>query len=152
MNASPRDPDRTLTRRRAVAILAFFALNLIVYLIRIVSVWRYGSLFCPTAAESPMIDSVWRLMNHRTLYPWPFAPPFSLTLYNFLFYHFYAAVLGLIGAVDGGILTWGRQLTVFLPLSARSPSGGWCAGCSICAARPAGFRSPSPWAYGSAPR
>jgi hypothetical protein len=117
MNDLPRDPDRTLTRRRTAAILAFFALNLIVYLIRIVSVWRYGSLFCPTAAESPMIDSVWRVMNHRTLYPWPFAPPFSLTLYNYLFYHFYAAVLGLIGAVNSGILTWGRQLTVLFALA-----------------------------------
>jgi hypothetical protein len=117
MNDLPRDPDRTLTRRRAVAIVAFFALNLIVYLIRIVSVWRYGSLFCPTAAESPMIDSVWRLMNHRTLYPWPFAPPFSLTLYNYLFYRTYATILGLIGAVDGGILTWGRQLTLLFALA-----------------------------------
>jgi hypothetical protein len=116
MNDLPRDPDRTLTRRRIAAILAFFALNLIVYLIRITSVWRYGSLFCPTAAESPMIDSVWRAMNHRTLYPWPFAPPFSLTLYNYLFYHFYAAVLGLIGAVNSGILTWGRQLTLLFAL------------------------------------
>ena len=117
MNDLPRDSARTLTRRRAAAILAFFALNLIVYLIRIVSVWRFGSLFCPTAAESPMIDSVWRCMNHRTLYPWPFAPPFSLTLYNYLFYHAYAAVLGLIGAVDAGILTWGRQLTVVFALA-----------------------------------
>ncbi|MFZ1086606.1 MAG: glycosyltransferase family 87 protein [Terracidiphilus sp.] len=117
MNELPRDHDRTLTRRRAAALCAFFALNLIVYLIRIVSVWRYGSLFCPTAAESPMIDSVWRVMHHRTLYPWPFAPPFSLTLYNFLFYDVYAAVLNLIGAVNGGILTWGRQLTVLFALA-----------------------------------
>jgi hypothetical protein len=117
MNDLPRDSAVFLTRRRAAAILAFFALNLIVYLIRIVSVWRFGSLFCPTAAESPMIDSVWRCMNHRTLYPWPFAAPFSLTLYNYLFYHAYAAVLGLIGAVDAGILTWGRQLTVVFALT-----------------------------------
>ncbi len=117
MNDLPRETNHTLTRRRAAAIVAFFALNLIVYLIRIVSVWRYGSLFCPTAAESPMIDSVWRCMNHRTLYPWPFAPPFSLTLYNYLFYHAYAAALGLIGAVDGGILTWGRQLTLLFALT-----------------------------------
>jgi hypothetical protein len=133
MNDLSRVPDRTIPRCRAVAIVAFFALNLIVYLIRIVSVWRYGSLFCPTAAESPMIDSVWRAMNHRTLYPWPFAPPFSLTLYNYLFYHFYAAVLGLIGAVDSGILTWGRQLTVVFALAGALAQ--WRLVCGLLALR-----------------
>jgi hypothetical protein len=117
MHPAPRDPARLLTRHRAAALLAFFALNLIVYLIRMVSVWRYGSLFCPTATESPMIDSVWRCMHHRTLYPWPFAPPFSLSLYNYLFYYAYASALRLIGAVDAGILTWGRQLTLVFALA-----------------------------------
>jgi hypothetical protein len=117
MNEHPRDSARTLTPRRSAAVLGFFALNLAVYLIRIVSVWRYGALFCPTAAESPMIDSVWRCMNHRPVYTWPFTFPFSLSLYNYLFYHAYAAALTLIGAGNAAILTWGRQLTLLFALA-----------------------------------
>ncbi|MFY9852264.1 MAG: hypothetical protein WAK26_00120 [Terracidiphilus sp.] len=106
-----------LSRRRAAAILAFFALNLAVYLIRILSVWRYGSLFSSTAVESPMIDSVWRCMNHRPVYTWPFGFPFSLSMYNYLFYYAYACALKLMGAWDAAILTWGRQFTLLFALA-----------------------------------
>ena len=107
----------TVSRRRAAAVLAFFTLNLAVYIIRIVSVWRYGALFCSTAVESPMIDSVWRCMHHRPIYTWPFAFPFSLSMYNYLFYYTYACVLKLVGAWDAAILTWGRQFTLFFALA-----------------------------------
>ena len=107
----------TFSRRRAAAILAFFVLNLAVYLIRIVSVWRYGVLFCSTAVESPMIDSVWRCMHHRPVYQWPFAFPFSLSMYNYLFYYGYAFVLRLMGLWDAAIMTWGRQFTLFFALA-----------------------------------
>ncbi len=107
----------TLSRWRTAAVLAFFTLNLAVYLIRILSVWRYGSLFCSTAVESPMIASVWRCMHHGHIYPWPFAFPFSLSLYNYLFYSAYAGFLQLIGAWDGAILTWGRQFTLLFALA-----------------------------------
>jgi hypothetical protein len=106
----------TISRRRAAVVLAFFVLNLAVYLIRIVSVWRYGALFCSTAVESPMIDSVWRCMNHRPVYTWPFAFPFSLSMYNYLFYYSYANALKLAGAWDAAILTWGRQFTLLFAL------------------------------------
>jgi hypothetical protein len=107
----------SISRRRSAAVWAFFALNLAVYLIRILSVWRYGALFCSTAVESPMIDSVWRCMRHRPVYAWPFAFPFSLSLYNYLFYHAYAGALRLMGAGDAGILTWGRQFTLLFALA-----------------------------------
>jgi hypothetical protein len=106
-----------ISRRRAVCVLAFFVLNLSVYLIRIVSVWRYGALFCATAVESPMIDSVWRCMHRRPVYTWPFAFPFSLSMYNYLFYYTYASVLRLVGAWDAAILTWGRQFTLLFALA-----------------------------------
>ena len=116
MKPLTRDPAWNLSRSRVAAVLAFFALNLAVYLIRIFSVWRFGALFCSTAVESPMIDSIWRCMNHRPVYAWPFAFPFSLSLYNYLFYYVYAGVLRLMGAVDAGILTWGRQITLLFAL------------------------------------
>ena len=117
MKEFTRDADCNLSRGRAAAVGAFFALNLAVYLIRILSVWRYGALFCSTAVESPMIDSVWRCMNHRPVYAWPFTFPFSLSLYNYLFYYVYAGVLRLMGIWDAGILTWGRQFTLFFALA-----------------------------------
>jgi hypothetical protein len=117
MKPLTRDPAWNLSRSRVAAVVAFFALNLAVYLIRIISAWRYGALFCSTAVESPMIDSIWRCMNHRPVYTWPFAFPFSLSLYNYLFYSVYAGVLRLIGAVDAGILTWGRQFTLLFALA-----------------------------------
>jgi hypothetical protein len=117
MKEFTRDSAWKLSRGRAAAVGAFFALNLAVYLIRILSVWRYGALFCSTAVESPMIDSVWRCMNHRPVYQWPFAFPFSLSLYNYLFYAVYAGVLRLMGAGDAGILTWGRQFTLLFALA-----------------------------------
>ncbi|MGO9318521.1 MAG: hypothetical protein ACLPXT_12925 [Terracidiphilus sp.] len=117
MKPLTRDSACNLSRSRIAAILAFFILNLAVYLVRIFSVWRYGALFCSTAVESPMIDSVWRCMNHRPVYLWPFAFPFSLSLYNYLFYYVYAGVLRLIGAWDAGIMTWGRQFTLLFALA-----------------------------------
>jgi hypothetical protein len=117
MKAFTRDSAWNLSRCRIAAVLAFFVLNLAVYLIRILSVWRYGALFCATSVESPMIDSIWRCMHHRPVYAWPFTFPFSLSLYNYLFYNAYARVLTLIGAWDAGILTWGRQLTLLFALA-----------------------------------
>lgn len=115
-----QDRTWTLSRWRTVAVVAFFALNLAVYLIRIVSVWRYGALFCSTAVEAPMIDSVWRSMHHRPVYSWPFVFPFSLSLYNYLFYSVYAGALSLMGAWDAAILTWGRQFTLLFALAGAS--------------------------------
>jgi len=117
MNDLQRDSVCILSRRRAAAIWIFFALNLAVYLIRIVSVWRYGALFSPTAVESPMIDSLWRCMNHQPVYQNSFAFPFSLSLYNYLFYFVYAGALRLMGVWNEGILTWGRQLTLLFALA-----------------------------------
>jgi hypothetical protein len=117
MKEFTRDPAWKLSCGRVAVVGAFFALNLAVYFLRILSVWRYGALFCSTAVESPMIDSVWRCMNHRPVYTWPFAFPFSLSLYNHLFYYVYAGMLRLMGAWDAGILTWGRQFTLLFALA-----------------------------------
>src|SRR5271157_1815140 len=117
MMPTARDSACNLSRCRVVAVVAFFVLNLAVYLIRILSVWRYGALFCSTAVESPMIDSVWRCMRHQPVYQWPFVFPFSLSLYNYLFYYVYAVVLRLMGADGVDILTWGRQFTLLFALA-----------------------------------
>ncbi len=107
----------SMTPTRAFAIGAFFLLNFAVYGVRILSVWRYGTLFCATAVEAPMIDAVNRCMHHGVVYTWPFRFPFSLSLYNYLFYDSYAAALRRMGAWDAGIMTWGRQFTLLFALT-----------------------------------
>jgi hypothetical protein len=107
----------SMSHTRAAAVGAFFVLSLAVYGVRILSVWRYGTLFSATAVEAPMIDSVSRCMHHGTVYTSPFTFPFSLSLYNYLFYYSYAGSLRAIGAWDAGILTWGRQFTLLFALS-----------------------------------
>ncbi len=107
----------SMTRTRAAAVSAFFLLNVAVYGVRILSVWRYGTLFSATAVEAPMIDTVSRCMHHGEVYTWPFTFPFSLSLYNYLFYDSYAAALRAIGAWDAGIMTWGRQFTLVFALA-----------------------------------
>jgi hypothetical protein len=114
---SMKNDSAILSRHRAAAVLAFFALSVAVYLIRILSVWRYGDLFCPTAVEAPMVDSIWRCIHHQPVYEWPLQFPFHLSLYNYLFYYSYAAFLRLVGARDAAILTWGRQLTLLFALA-----------------------------------
>jgi len=93
------------------AILVFVGLNLIVFLVRAVSVLRFGSLFGTTGGECMMIYSVWKAMHGHAIYEWPLARPYSLSLYNYLFYFFYAVSLRLGGWWDAQILTYGRMLT-----------------------------------------
>ncbi|MDR3773950.1 MAG: hypothetical protein P4L26_11415 [Terracidiphilus sp.] len=111
MTASSGDSVFRLSRLRFAAVASFAVLNLAVFSLRLLSVWKYGSLFSTQSGEFLMIYSIWKGMRHLPVYEWPFAFPFSLSLYNYLFYEFYAAVLRMIGAWDAGIETWGRLLT-----------------------------------------
>lgn len=111
MTESSSDSVFRLSRLRVAAVVSFAVLNLAVFFFRLLSVWKYGSLFSTQSGEFLMIYSTWKGMCHLPVYEWPFAFPFSLTLYNYLFYEFYSAVLRMIGAWDAGIETWGRLLT-----------------------------------------
>ena len=104
-----KDADIGISDIRAVALLVFVILNIAVLLVRIISVWRYGSLSSFDSAQP--IYGVWKGVHHLSVYEWPFAFPFSLELYNFLFYETYALFLRLVGATGAGIMTWGRILT-----------------------------------------
>jgi hypothetical protein len=103
--------DCTLSRFGIAAVLSFAILNLAVFVLRAVSVCKYGSLFSTSSGEFLMIYSIWKGMHHLPVYEWPFRFPFSLTLYNFLFYKLYAAVFSLIGVYDSDIETCGRLFT-----------------------------------------
>jgi len=111
MTESIPDSGRTLSRFRVAAIALFAMLNIAVFLVRALSVWRYGDMFSTGSGDFLVEYAVWKGMHHLPVYQWPLSYPFSLTLYNFLTYKLYAFVLSSIGAWDGGILIWGRYLT-----------------------------------------
>lgn len=94
---------------RVAAVLIFAILNLAIFLLRAISIWRYGALF-PFDSAQP-IYAVWKGVHHLSIYEWPFTFPFSLALYNYLFYDTYAFILRLVGATGDGIMTWGRFIT-----------------------------------------
>jgi hypothetical protein len=62
--------------------------------------------------EGPNIYALWRLLHGHALYEWPNRPPYSLTLYNFGFYHAYAGVMRVLGVDGEGLLAAPRVLTV----------------------------------------
>jgi hypothetical protein len=115
------DAGCSIWRLRYSAVLLFVLLDLAVFFIRLLSVWHYGTLFGTSGGESLMIYSVWKGMYHLPVYEWPLSFPFSISLYNYLFYDTYAVLLRLGGAWDAGIMTWGRLLTsVFAILGATA--------------------------------
>lgn len=78
--------------------------------------------------EGPGLYALWRVLHGHPLYEHPLAEPYSLTLYNFGFYHVYARLHALLGLGDEGLLLWPRLVTllgaafgayVFVRLAAR---------------------------------
>jgi len=61
--------------------------------------------------EGPNIYALWRVLHGYPLYDSPNRPPYTLTLYNFGFYRFYAALMRLLGANDESLLVWPRVVT-----------------------------------------
>jgi hypothetical protein len=104
--AGPGIPDI-----RVAAVLIFAIANFGVFLARLVSVWRYGALFAATGGERLAIYPVWKEVHHLSIYDWPLQFPFSLALYNYLFYYSYAFYLQLVGAWGADILLCGRLVT-----------------------------------------
>jgi len=99
---------------RVAAVLAFVILNFAVFLLRMISVWRFGAL--APFDSSLAIYPVWKAVRHLPVYECPFSFPFSLALYNYLFYYSYASFLRLVGASGAGIMMWGRFLTPVFPI------------------------------------
>jgi hypothetical protein len=101
--------DLGISDIRVAAALTFVVLNIAVFLIRLISVMRYGALF-PFDSVLP-IYAVWRGIHHLQIYEWPFAFPFHLAPYNYLFYETYAFYLRFVGATGASMLMWGRLFT-----------------------------------------
>jgi hypothetical protein len=95
---------------RITVILIFVVLNLAIFFIRAISVWHFGALISSGSAAS-VIYPVWKSVHHLPIYEWPFAYPFSLTMYNYLFYLTYSLFLKIIRVTGDGIPTWGSLFT-----------------------------------------
>jgi hypothetical protein len=115
------DSGYDISRLRVGAVLLFVILNLSVFFVRAVSLCHYGTLFEVGGGDTQMIYSVWKRIHALPVYEWPFAFPFSLSLYNYLFYDTYAGFLKLIGIGDENIMVWGRLFTsVFAAVGATA--------------------------------
>jgi hypothetical protein len=99
---------------RVAAVLIFVILNIAVFFVRFLIIWRYRALF-PFDSVLP-IYAVWKAVHHVPIYEWPLAYPFSLAPYNYLFYNTYAFFLRSVGATGAGIMTYGRLFTLVFPV------------------------------------
>jgi len=111
MDNPSKDMELGITDLRVAAVLAFVIMNLAVFLIRVVSVWRYGALFFSVGGDAEVVYPVWKAVHHLPVYEWPLAFPFSLSLYNYLFYDTYGFILRLAGQTGAGIMKWGSLFT-----------------------------------------
>jgi hypothetical protein len=99
-------------RRIFVALLAVLAaLDLVVLAVRLADVASLGRLFL-FPAEGPVLYAIWKVGHGRPLYEFPFRPPFTLTLYNFLFYRVYAAIFSALRVGADAVPIAGRWITV----------------------------------------
>lgn len=96
---------------RVVAVLIFAILNLAIVLLTVESVYRYGDLFFSVGGNGPVIYPIWKEMHHLPIYERPLVFPFSISLFNYLFYFTYGLLLKLLGVSDAGIMKWGSLCT-----------------------------------------
>ena len=125
-----------MTTRRLFAVLlgTMAALDVAVVPVRIADVSSFGRLVI-SPAEGPVLYAVWKLRHGHPLYEWPMTPPFTLTVYNFLFYRTYASALQSLHVPDAAMPVAGRFITLTWALAG--------AACQFAAARRL-FRSSRP--------
>src|SRR5687768_13694762 len=63
------------------------------FLVRLAFVVRHAELVSTTGEEAPGIYAVWKAQHGHPVYEWPDRENYSISLYNYLFYWLYAAVL-----------------------------------------------------------
>jgi len=116
-----RETGLSVSDLRVAAVLIFVILNLAVFfraLRQCLALWRTVSL-----RQSPGDLSVWKAVHHLSVYEWPLSYPFSLSLYNYLFYETYAFFLRQVGVAGAGIMMWGRFLTPVFPVIGAIANG-----------------------------
>jgi hypothetical protein len=94
------------------AVLLYAVLNLAVFFLRAESVRQQGRLFFTNGGDALVLYPVWKVMHHFPAYDWPLSYPFTLSLYNYLFYYAYGIFLRLIRAPDAATMTRGGLLTL----------------------------------------
>jgi hypothetical protein len=107
-----------ISNLRVAAVLLFVVSNLAVFFFRAYSIAHYGSLF-DNNSEASVIYPIWKEIHRLQVYQWPLAYPYSLTLYNYLFYSSYGWILRLAGVADTQIMVCGSLIApVFALLGA----------------------------------
>lgn len=109
MTEPTKDTGVAISHFRVAVVMIFVLLNLAVLVLRVISVWHYGEL-APFGSPQALFG-VWRGIHHVPVYSWPLKYPYTLALYNYLFYFSYAFLLRLLGATGAGITLWGCAIT-----------------------------------------
>src|SRR5580692_9637037 len=90
-------PNGRVMRILKLGIAVLLILTAIVFMIRLHSLVRVGSLFASTGTEEAPIYSVWKVANSYPLYESPLSGNFGLGLYNWLFYVLYGFIAKFMG-------------------------------------------------------
>lgn len=103
-------------RLLVAAIVLLSLANAAILAIRIGSIAQHYELFETSGMEPLRVYGIWKLLHGHPLYEWP-AFPYTVHLYNFLFYGSYAAVLALLGTDGPEILLHGKWITLAFGLA-----------------------------------
>ncbi len=80
--------------------LAAAVAGLCLSLIRMVAVVRHGPYVITSGLEEESLFAVWKWVHRIPVYQDPFAPPFAISYFNWVFYAVYGSVAGLAGQAD----------------------------------------------------
>jgi hypothetical protein len=111
MRSLSQDAAPGVSDTRIAAMLIFAILNLAVFSLTVASVCHYGDLFFSVGGNGPVIYPIWKEIHHLPIYERPLVFPFSVSLFNYLFYFTYAWLLKLFAVSDAGIMKWGSLCT-----------------------------------------
>jgi hypothetical protein len=114
LDGSSRTP--AALRLMVLAGTILFVATLAVFLVRFVAVVRMGDYY-DAVCEGPPTYGIWKVQNGWPLYEGSDRQPYSVTLYNFGFYHLYANVLRVVGVGGSEIVLGGRLLSALFGLA-----------------------------------
>ncbi|MGL5094144.1 MAG: hypothetical protein ACRDD1_01050, partial [Planctomycetia bacterium] len=109
-----RQARLTAPRVLALMVAAAVALNAAVLAVRVSSLVEHGRWASTSGFEEPTLYNVWKVQNGLPLYESPTVSPYSASVYNFLFYRWYAGFATAVGAHDARLMVDARLATLLL--------------------------------------
>ena len=92
--------------------LGAILLGIIALSLKLTSVVHQSDVYVTSVTEEFSVYAIWRVQNGFPLYQFPYEGNYILTLYNFMFYYFYAYALSIFGVENEGILLYGKLVSL----------------------------------------